>query len=102
VRSAYHLQKEILVIDKGECSCNGQHSLIWKQLWKMKIPHVVKVFLGRSCHNALATKANLFKRKISEDHLCPLCDRSRGRDYGACSLGLPSCKSYMEFVWEED
>jgi hypothetical protein len=38
----------------------------------MNIPHVVKVFLWRAYHNALATKANLFRQRITEDPLCPV------------------------------
>jgi hypothetical protein len=40
----------------------------------MNVLHVVKVFMWRACHNDLATKANIFRHKITEDHLCPLCE----------------------------
>jgi hypothetical protein len=39
----------------------------------MNIPNVVKVFLWRAFINALAIKSNLYKRKITEDPLCPIC-----------------------------
>ncbi|XP_059446463.1 uncharacterized protein LOC132178010 [Corylus avellana] len=39
----------------------------------MNTPNIVKVSLWKACHNALATKANLFRRKINEDPLCPNC-----------------------------
>jgi hypothetical protein len=40
----------------------------------MNVPHVVKGFLWSVCQNSLATKANLFSRKIMEGPLCPLCE----------------------------
>jgi len=40
----------------------------------MKVTHTVKVFMWWACINALPTKANLFRRKIIEDPLCPLVD----------------------------
>lgn len=36
-------------------------------------PHATKVFMWHACNNALATKANLFHRRITEDPLCLLC-----------------------------
>jgi len=47
--------------------------LLWKSLWKMKVTHTVKVFMWWACINALPTKANLFRRKIMEDLVCPIC-----------------------------
>jgi len=60
VRSVYHLQEEILAFDQDECSHEGKHNLMWKNLWMMNVTHVVKVFLWKACRNALTTKANLF------------------------------------------
>lgn len=45
----------------------------WKKIWHMQVPHTVKVFIWRACHNALTTKANLCRRQITEDPLCPTC-----------------------------
>ena len=60
VRSAYHLQHELILLNKEECSRTGQQSSMWKQIWNMNTPNVVMVFMWRACRNALATKANLF------------------------------------------
>jgi len=62
-----------IALAKSECSCMRQHCLLWKSLWKMKVLHTVKVFMWRPCINALSTKANLFRRKITKDLVCPLC-----------------------------
>lgn len=74
VISTYHLQNELLGIDQGECSHTINHKLLRKYIWKMNVPHVVKVFMWRACHNALATKSNLLRQKITKDPLCPLCE----------------------------
>lgn len=42
-------------------------------IWKMEVPNVVKVFMGRVCNNALPTNANLLKLKIVANPLCPIC-----------------------------
>lgn len=34
---------------------------------------MVKMFMWQACYGALATKANLFIRKITKDPLCSLC-----------------------------
>jgi hypothetical protein len=90
VKSAYHLQKAIiehLVRAKVQIPITiGTFGVI---LWKLKIPHAAKVFLWRACSNALATKANLFRRKITEDPLCPMCATQSG-DYWPYIVGLPS------------
>ncbi|GLT69983.1 hypothetical protein SLA2020_420910 [Shorea laevis] len=70
VKSAYHLQKAIIANYEGENSRSNQSRDLWRHLWKLKIPHAAKVFMWRACSNALATKANLFRRKITEDPLC--------------------------------
>lgn len=39
----------------------------------MKLPPKIRPFLWLVCHNALATKANLFQRCITIDSYCPIC-----------------------------
>jgi hypothetical protein len=39
----------------------------------MEVSNVVKVLMGRVCNNVLPTKANLLKRKIVANPLCPIC-----------------------------
>ena len=47
----------------------------WKCLWGLKVPPKIRCFLWKSMHGALATKANLFRRKSSPSPMCPLCNR---------------------------
>ncbi|KAL5759883.1 hypothetical protein ACOSQ2_018721 [Xanthoceras sorbifolium] len=45
----------------------------WKFLWRMSIPHRIKMFLWKASKNWLPTKSNLFAHKVPVDNLCPLC-----------------------------
>lgn len=37
------------------------------------MPGAVKFCLWKAGNNLLATKANLYKKKVVEDNLCPIC-----------------------------
>jgi hypothetical protein len=53
---------------------------------------VLIVFMWRACHSALVTKANLSKRKITEDLLCSLCEaeaETTGHVLWGCQLQRP-------------
>lgn len=72
-KSAYHMAKEKVMRSGGECSTVSSTKLVWKKVWQMNVPGMVRTFLWRFCTNSLPTKANLFSRKIAPDPLCPLC-----------------------------
>lgn len=73
MRSAYHLAKEKMQHHQGESSMANQTRGVWKKIWNLNVPGAVKTFLWRVCHNSLPTWANLHKREITIDPLCPLC-----------------------------
>ncbi|CAN1148352.1 Putative ribonuclease H protein At1g65750 [Linum perenne] len=52
---------------------NMADSKFWRWIWKLSIPPKLKFFLWRMCHNALATKANLHRRRCAQDNICPCC-----------------------------
>jgi hypothetical protein len=64
VWSAYHMAKESVLADEGECSTVGNKERMWKALWKLNCPRVVHLFLWKACNNILPTKANLSKREL--------------------------------------
>ena len=45
----------------------------WKSIWRLKVPDKAKVFLWRTCSNALPTKVNLRKRKVLDSPMCDQC-----------------------------
>jgi hypothetical protein len=73
VRSAYHMAKDLCDREASSCSKVDELSPLWKKIWKVQGPRVVKMFLWQACNNILPTKEKLWKRKITDDPLCPVC-----------------------------
>lgn len=46
---------------------------MWKAIWNIGVPRVVKMFLWKACSNILPTKEKLFKKHITHGPLCPIC-----------------------------
>jgi hypothetical protein len=55
VRSAYHMDKDLQNMRRGEGSKQGDGDLVWKTLWKLNVPNVVKMFIWRACNDLLPT-----------------------------------------------
>ena len=68
------MAKERFEVDNGSCSNRERMQEFWKKLWACRVPQVVKNFLWKACNNILATKDNLFKKHITNDPLCPICN----------------------------
>lgn len=60
---------------KGESSRKSPMENMWKTLWALPVPNVVKMFLWRACNNILPTKKNLFKKRVVSNMVCPICER---------------------------
>jgi hypothetical protein len=71
VRSAYHLGKNLADLLGGQSSLVTKEKGKWKFLWALRVPNQVKIFTWRASHEILPTRANLFKRKVVENNLCP-------------------------------
>ncbi|CAL9012264.1 unnamed protein product [Prunus brigantina] len=46
---------------------------IWKLVWSLEAPPKICNFLWKALRNCLATKENMFRRKISSSPICPIC-----------------------------
>jgi hypothetical protein len=75
VKSAYHLANEIGNLNTLEASTQRDNSVMWKTMWKLRLPNAAKNFFWRACHNLLPTKDNLLRRKVVKEPLCPICER---------------------------
>ncbi|KAF5447348.1 hypothetical protein F2P56_032905 [Juglans regia] len=73
VKSAYHMLREMEALEKGQGSNSSHRDQFWKRLWKLRITPTAKNFMWRVCNEALPTNFNLFKRKILDKPLCPIC-----------------------------
>ena len=86
--SAYWLAQ----LDRGgegraECSNPTSVKRIWRGVWSMDLPNKVKHFAWKACRNILATKENLWKRKITRDGVCEGCKKeieSTGHLFWTC------------------
>lgn len=45
-----------------------------KAIWHLRVPHKIKHFVWKACHNALPMKCNLARQKIITSKLCELCN----------------------------
>lgn len=46
---------------------------VWKVIWSLQAPPAFRSFCWKVRNNLLATKSNLFSKKIVNDPICPLC-----------------------------
>ncbi|OMO82979.1 hypothetical protein COLO4_22747 [Corchorus olitorius] len=67
---------------------------LWKEIWHIKAPSKVKVFMWRLCRRALATNEELWKRKCIAEPVCVLC----GEDVETIEHMLLLC-SWTRKVW---
>jgi hypothetical protein len=75
VKSAYNLAIAQRLQEKGECSLEAAGRTIWKEIWKLSVPQVVRHFCWKVYNNLLATKVNLAAKKIIQSSDCPICLR---------------------------
>ncbi|XP_042962386.1 uncharacterized protein LOC122296649 [Carya illinoinensis] len=94
VKSAYHIQKDLSAVHRGQPSHGALNFKNWTCFWKFKIPNATKAFVWRACLESLPTKLNLFKKKIVDSPLCPICCRSEE----TVAHILWNCSSAMD-VW---
>jgi hypothetical protein len=79
VKTAYHLGVSIRDTQQGRDASSS--SLVaspnspWKQIWKLKLPAKIKLFLWRLAHNSLPTRMNIHRKHIDLDTRCPVCLR---------------------------
>ncbi|GAA0175267.1 hypothetical protein LIER_28477 [Lithospermum erythrorhizon] len=59
---------------RGESSRGGSVGSWWKELWSLKMPPRVKLFLWKCLDNALPTRDNLMKRGMKGEECCVLCN----------------------------
>ncbi|XP_059436328.1 uncharacterized protein LOC132169286 [Corylus avellana] len=91
VRSAYHLAQTIGDNRRGSTSAARCGGTIWKKIWSIKGPRVMQFFLWKACQYTLPTKGNIFRRRITSDPLCPLCEQME-ETVGHILWGCPSAQ----------
>lgn len=54
----------------GESSRTIMQRPLWKAVWRMKVPHKVKIFALRACKEGLPTFKNLQQKKVWLENTC--------------------------------
>lgn len=96
VRSAYYLEKSRREQEQGESLNQGDAKNLWKLVWSLKVPSMLKNFMWKVGMNLLPTKDNLFRQHIAQDPLCPICNL----EPESVEHILWSCRS-SQAVWQE-
>ncbi len=87
---------EVARSSRGLVSCSNpaMNSSVWKLIWSLDIPRNTQLFLWRACQNILPTKQKLFRRKVVEDPLCPMCrqmEEQVGHVLWSCAATRATC-----------
>ena len=76
VKNGYHsLKNEEVDLRKNKSS--GSHKveeIVWKKIWKLLVPNKVRNFMWKASGNWLATNYNLWRRRIRDSAMCPICE----------------------------
>ena len=76
VKSAYQLlEKTMREESRGESSSSQIFRWLWRRTWKLSILGKIKHFIWRAYHVSLPTSHNLFRRKITPNPFCKICDQ---------------------------
>ncbi|XP_075668946.1 uncharacterized protein LOC142638766 [Castanea sativa] len=68
---------------------------LWKGVWRLQVPNRIKTLLWRAGFDSLPSKANLKKRKILNEDLCPGCKLKSESTFHA----LWSCTEHSP-IWD--
>jgi hypothetical protein len=98
VKSAYHLGISLkeTKLCKDDSGSSADRPPLWNNIWNLKLPGKVRIFLWRLCHNSLPTKLNIQRKRVDLDTRCPVCfrmDEDGGHLFLKCKL--------VKQVWRE-
>nr|XP_051221482.1 uncharacterized protein LOC127339703 [Lolium perenne] len=77
VRSGYYLQwKHQFGHRAAQLSLPGRSAMnpVWKNLWRLKLPGKIKIFIWRSLHGIVPIKCILANRHVGTSGECPVCN----------------------------
>uniref|UniRef100_A0A803QFX1 Reverse transcriptase zinc-binding domain-containing protein n=1 Tax=Cannabis sativa TaxID=3483 RepID=A0A803QFX1_CANSA len=94
VKSGYVVALDLATERNGGSSVN--QASWWNDLWKLKIPQKVKIFLWRMYHRALPANSQLIKRNIPVQPICHRC----GEAMETPKHALVFCSSLLP-IWSE-
>ena len=101
VRSGYHTLLQNNRNLNPTCSRQGEPDPLWKSIWAARIPAKVKTFLWKACHEAIPTKAGLFRWRVVPHPFCDHCHDTKEDTIHAlwsCPVLAQVWQSSKEFV----
>lgn len=89
------------------------HPDFFTYIWQLKIPSKIQIRIWRIAQNFLPLKANLVKRRLQIDAMCPVClaaDETADQLFWGCqftkhvldALGFDSSRFSMQNEWQND
>lgn len=69
------LQLMVSIALKQVTSCRVSHEKGWSSLWKLGVPHKVKIILWRMCRNIIPVRNLLRSQGVQNSIICPMCER---------------------------
>ena len=73
VRFGYRLCLDLAKTEAANSTGAEDATAVWKAIWRLQVPNRVKNLLWRAGNNSLPTRANLVRRRVLDDALCPEC-----------------------------
>ncbi|CAD6209964.1 unnamed protein product [Miscanthus lutarioriparius] len=76
VKSAYWMARKRLTEEQGggqSTSENADGRPVWKEFWRIPLPHEILIFVWKIANNGLATQQNKFRRNIVQRDTCEIC-----------------------------
>lgn len=81
---------------KGEQSTSSVNLVGWKRICDLSVLNLVKVFLSKAVNEVLSTKRNLYRRKITDNVLCPIRAQEEIEVKVSYSVELCCCQDVCE------
>lgn len=72
VKSCYQFVFDQFGSQSAEASNVQALNVLWKHLWKMKVPNKIKIFAWRACKNGVPTRENLVQKHVLTEATCRL------------------------------
>ena len=72
VRSAYFTQLKMSRAGKSSSSVSKELTL-WTKVWKTKTAPKIQTFGWKVLHDSIPVRANIMKRNMGDDGVCPMC-----------------------------
>ena len=91
---------ELESAEEASTSSDEKFKSFWRNIWQLRVPNKVKIFLWRACTDALPTKVNLQKRKVVDNSVCNLCQKASEDTFHAV-WGCDTVQSVWQpsFAW---